>query len=101
VSDLIRTPYGDLGPEVFPEKKFKKRYIGGIEGIMNHEFIRNPMQKQVIILVSHHKGIKHMFKWAGKKIKISDPDYCTTLGFRIVSALNERGYDIKSTEILS
>jgi hypothetical protein len=102
VSGLIRDNYGDLPPEVFPEKKLKKRYLAGIEGIVKHELLLSTQQKQVIVLFSHHKGIKHMFKWAGTKDKIEDPDYCATLEFKVVtSTTNKKGYEVKSCVILN
>jgi hypothetical protein len=102
ISGLIRDTYGDLPPEVFPEKKLKKRYHAGIEGIMRHELLRSTHQKQVIVLFSHHKGIKHMFNWAGSKEKINDPDYCATLEFKVAtSTTHEKGYEVKSCVILN
>ena len=102
VSGLIRDNYGDLPTEVFPEEKLKKRYIAGMEGIITHELHRSTQQKQVIVLFSHHKGIKHMFDWAGSKEKINDPDYCATLEFKVVtSTTNKKGYEVKSCVILN
>ena len=102
VSGLIRDNYGDLPPEVFPEEKLKKRYLAGIEGIVKHELLQSKQQKQVIILISHHKGIKHMFHWAGSKEKIDDPDYCATLEFKVAaSTTNKKGYEVKSCVILN
>jgi hypothetical protein len=79
VSGFVRDAYGDLPPEVFPEAKLKKRYLKGLEDLMKHEFVQSKHQKQIIVLFSHHKAIKHMLRWAGSKEKIGDPDYCTTL----------------------
>jgi len=53
-------------------------------------------------MVSHHKGIKHLLKWAGKKEKIRDPDYCTTIQLKIHSdSASEKGYSVGSCDILS
>ena len=48
--------------------------------------MQKDVQKQVIVLVSHHKAIKHLIKFASKhtgtKIeKVFSPDYCFSMKF--------------------
>ncbi len=59
-----------LKPIEWPEKKFKKRYMSAFNDIINHYFVQNALQKQVIVLVSHHKAIKHLVKYANHRTGI-------------------------------
>jgi hypothetical protein len=62
---------------------------------VKNELLQSKQHKQVIVLLSHHKGIKHMFNWAGSKEKIDDPDYCATLEFKVAaSTTNKKGYEV-------
>ena len=91
----------------WPEMKFKKRYLEAFTGIINEHFINKELNKQVIVLVSHHKGIKHLVKYAsnhtGIKIdKVKDPDYCFTIKFMFDSTPSgTENFTMRNFEIIN
>ena len=85
--------------DVFPEEDMEERYLSGFETIINQELETSESGKQVVILVSHEGGIKHLMKRYFKREKPRGPDYCTTFEFKAVSEIGG-SHRVVSCEIL-
>ena len=86
----------------FPEEEFKHRYKEGVKEIFlkHFQFSHEPVPKQVIVLVSHHKAINRMLKFGkhlGKQKKVWAPCYCFTMYLELKT--NDRRQDYEVTKI--
>lgn len=106
VSDIVKDQSYSK-PIEWPEKKFKKRYLAAFNDIINLYLVQKELQKQVIVLVSHHKAIKHLIKYAIQRTgiqmgKVKDPDYCFTMKFVFDSTPTEtEQFTLRTFEIIS
>jgi hypothetical protein len=99
VTEIAKVSYGTLSADVFPEEDMGERYLSGFETIISQELASSVTGKQVVVLVSHEGGIKHLMKKYFNREKPRGPDYCTTFEFKAVSGIGG-SHRVVSCEVL-